>query len=140
MLAFIAGILTVFSYAPFNLWFKAPFAVATLFYVNQNVSAKSAARNGFFFGLGWFGAGISWVHVSIAQFGGLPLIASLLLMLLLVSYLAVYPTLACWLTHKLSRTNSLYSHVYSTLHFNGIPTWHTLNGFPLVKFWLHTYR
>lgn len=107
MLAFIAGILTVFSYAPFNLWFIAPFAVATLFYVNQNVSAKSAARNGFFFGLGWFGAGISWVHVSIAQFGGLPLIASLLLMLLLVSYLAVYPTLACWLTHKLSRTNSL---------------------------------
>ena len=46
------------------------------------------------FGLGWFGAGISWVHVSIAQFGGLPLVASLALMLLLCGYLAIYPMLA----------------------------------------------
>ncbi|MFY8349764.1 apolipoprotein N-acyltransferase [Pseudoalteromonas sp. SSM20] len=107
MLALFAGIFMVLGYAPFNLWPIAPLALATLFYLNHNASNKTAATNGFLFGLGWFGAGISWVHVSIAQFGGLPLIASLLLMLLLVSYLAIYPALACWLTHKFCAKNSL---------------------------------
>ncbi len=52
------------------------------------------------FGLGWFGAGISWVHVSIADFGGLPIVASVALMLILCSYLALYPALALWLCQK----------------------------------------
>ncbi|MBU2978858.1 apolipoprotein N-acyltransferase [Alteromonas sp. C1M14] len=55
---------------------------------------------GWLFGLGWFGAGISWVHVSIADFGGLPLIASVSLMLLLCSYLALYPATALWVTKR----------------------------------------
>ncbi|TDF42493.1 apolipoprotein N-acyltransferase [Alteromonadaceae bacterium M269] len=45
------------------------------------------------FGLGWFGAGVSWVHVSIADFGGIPLIASVLMMAALAGYLALYPAL-----------------------------------------------
>lgn len=56
---------------------------------------------GFSYGLGWFGVGISWVHVSIDQFGGLPLIASLALMALLVAYLAIFPAFAAWLSRKL---------------------------------------
>ena len=50
--------------------------------------------------LGWFGAGISWVHVSIADFGGLPIILSVGLMLILCSYLALYPAFALWLSQK----------------------------------------
>lgn len=56
---------------------------------------------GWWFGLGWFGAGISWVHVSIAEFGGLPLIASIALMALLCGYLALFPALAFTLTARL---------------------------------------
>lgn len=48
---------------------------------------------GFSFGFGWFGAGISWVHVSIADFGGVPLIGSIGLMALLCGYLALYPAI-----------------------------------------------
>lgn len=55
---------------------------------------------GWLFGLGWFGAGISWVHVSIVDFGGLPLIASVSLMLVLCGYLALYPATALWLTKR----------------------------------------
>lgn len=50
-------------------------------------------KSAWFFGLGYFGAGISWVHVSIAEFGGVPLIVSLALMLLLCGYLALFPAL-----------------------------------------------
>ncbi len=52
------------------------------------------------FGFAWFGAGISWVHVSIAQFGGLPLPASIGLMVLLCGYLALYPMLALGLLQR----------------------------------------
>lgn len=45
--------------------------------------------------MGWFGVGISWVHVSIADFGGIPLVGSIALMVILCSYLALYPALFC---------------------------------------------
>lgn len=69
--------------------------------VTKAASWRQAAAAGFSYGLGWFGFGISWVHVSIDQFGGLPLIASLGLMALLVAYLALFPALAALLSYKL---------------------------------------
>lgn len=83
-----------FSYAPFNLWPIAIFSLVAACYVTDKQSTRSAAKYGFAFGFGWFALGISWVHVSIAQFGGLPLPVSLLLMGLLCAYLAIYPALA----------------------------------------------
>lgn len=80
-LAFIAGLILTFSYSPFEIWPIAFISIAAvIFCINPNntgkAHAKSAAKYGFIFGLGWFGAGISWVHVSIATFGGMPLVAS----------------------------------------------------------------
>lgn len=63
-------------------------------------TAEKAKFIGFWFGLGWFGAGLSWVHVSIADFGGLPLAGSVGLMLLLCAYLAIYPALAAHFIKK----------------------------------------
>ena len=83
-----------FSYAPFNLWPIAIFSIVAACFVTDKYSTRSAAKYGFIFGFGWFALGISWVHVSIAQYGGLPLPISLLLMGLLCAYLAIYPALA----------------------------------------------
>ena len=95
------GVANTLAYSPFQNWWL-PFV--TLYFlitaINSAGTAKQAARYGFYYGLGWFGAGISWVHVAIADFGGLPLIASVFLMALLVGYLALFPALASWLTFK----------------------------------------
>lgn len=99
-LALVAGLALTFSYAPFGYWFVAPLSISVLCYCLVKTPPKTAGKYGFIFGLGWFGAGISWVHVSIADFGGLPLVASLALMALLVSYLALYPALAAWLSGR----------------------------------------
>ena len=71
-------------------------------------NVKQATRYGFIFGLGWFSFGLSWIHNAIADFGGLPLFFSLLLMFLLVAYLALFPALFSWLTFKTKDKYSLF--------------------------------
>ena len=93
-----------FAYAPFNFWPLAFLCIAIIMnnaMPSKSITPKEATQHGFIFGLGWFGAGISWVHVAIADFGGLPLIVSLILMLILCAYLAIYPALAFGLSAKL---------------------------------------
>ncbi|MFA3792495.1 apolipoprotein N-acyltransferase [Aliiglaciecola sp. SL4] len=94
----LLGALLTFAYAPFSLWFLTPVLLAGFFY--RLLLTKSGFKTAFAFGLGWFGAGISWVHVSIADFGGLPLVGSLGLMILLCSFLALYPALFAFILKK----------------------------------------
>jgi len=104
LLLIAAGGVTTLAFAPYTLWWLPLLSLALLVFLLQRApTAKQAALRGFSFGLGWFGVGISWVHVSIDQFGGLPLAGSLGLMALLVSYLALFPALASWLSYKLQR-------------------------------------
>lgn len=91
LVTLLFGVLLTLAYAPFNWWWVSVICLSGFFFLLHRSHNK--AKTAFAFGLGWFGAGISWVHVSIAQFGGLPLVASLGLMLILISYLALYPTL-----------------------------------------------
>jgi apolipoprotein N-acyltransferase len=105
LLSFIAGLVMVFAYAPFSFWPVSLLAISFWLILLNNKRATQAAKIGFFFGLGWFASGISWVHVSIDNFGGVPLIVSLLLMLLLCSYLAFYPALACYFASKFNPNN-----------------------------------
>ncbi|RDV24573.1 apolipoprotein N-acyltransferase [Alteromonas aestuariivivens] len=89
----LSGVSLTFAYAPFNAWPVTFLATAVALRQLAGIPHQGF-RLGWLFGLGWFGAGISWVHVSIADFGGLPLIASVGLMLLLCGYLALYPAIA----------------------------------------------
>ncbi len=119
----VAGVLLVFAYAPFSAWWLM-YVILPLWFVHlckiqqkhlqlaennstkadlaqPNTVAKSQRRlltkHSFVFAFGWFASGISWVHVSIDQFGGLPLAISLLLMILLCCYLALFPALAFYI-------------------------------------------
>ncbi|WP_166422851.1 apolipoprotein N-acyltransferase [Paraglaciecola sp. 20A4] len=92
-LSLLTGASLTLSYAPFSYWAVMPIALTGYLCILYKARVDQAAKLGFIFGLGWFGAGISWVHVSIADFGGLPLAGSLGLMLLLCSYLSLYPML-----------------------------------------------
>jgi len=106
-LCFIAGLSLVFAYAPFSQWYLALAIPSIVFYQINAVSAKKASKLIAIFAFGWFASGISWVHVSIDQFGGLPLIISVALMLLLCLYLSIFPAFAAYLTGRFSVNNKL---------------------------------
>ncbi len=108
-----AGGLNTLAFAPYTLWWLPFFTLALLAGVLHHVANwRQAALAGFSYGLGWFGFGISWVHVSIDQFGGLPLIASLGLMALLVAYLALFPALAAVLSYRLRHSILTFAAVW----------------------------
>ena len=94
------GVLLTLAYAPFSIWLVTFISLTGFIYLLSHSLPKQSFKLGFVFGLGWFGAGVSWVHVSIADFGGIPLIGSISLMLLLSAYLALFPALICYLVTK----------------------------------------
>ncbi len=94
--AVFVGALTTLAFAPYQLWPLAIVSPAILLLLIHQQSAKRALWIGYAWGLGQFSTGTSWVHVSIDNFGGMPKIASVFLMALLVGYLAIYSALFTW--------------------------------------------
>jgi len=105
-LAAFVGASTTLAFAPYQIWPMAIFSPILFILLIHNISGKSATFIGFMFGLGQFSAGISWVYISIDTFGGMPKIASLFLVLLLVSYLAIYPALFAGLLNRVCPNNN----------------------------------
>ncbi|ROV58514.1 apolipoprotein N-acyltransferase [Vibrio ponticus] len=104
--AAFVGALTTFAFAPYQIWPLAFVSVAALLCLIHRQTAKKAAWIGYAWGLGQFATGISWVHVSIDNFGGMPKIASLFLMALLVGYLAIYSALFTGLLNRFAPNNN----------------------------------
>lgn len=95
---FAIGLTNTLAFAPYQMTMLPLLTLALLaFAVSIAESKGQAAWFGFAYGIGWFATGVSWVHVSIATFGGMPLAASLSIMALLVLYLSIYPLLAAML-------------------------------------------
>lgn len=69
LLAAIAGSLVTLSLAPFNLWPLGIVSCAIIAWLLNALSPAQAALRGWFYGLGLFGSGSSWVYVSIHVYG-----------------------------------------------------------------------
>ncbi|MCK7458238.1 apolipoprotein N-acyltransferase [Idiomarina aminovorans] len=102
VLLLLCGALLTLAYSPFH-WHWLPFVILPLVVkLIWPLAPRRAFRAGFVFGLGWFGAGLSWIYVSIDQYGGVSLPITLLLLVLLFAYLALFPAIAFWCWQKLS--------------------------------------
>ncbi len=101
--ALLAGLLFTLAFAPFEQSYLAIAALTVLFYTWQGAAAKRAAIRGYLFGLALYGLGVSWVYVSIHDFGGANILVASLLTLLFCGFWALFPSLAGYLVGKLSR-------------------------------------
>lgn len=98
--ALIAGCTVPLAFAPISWFWVGIIALAVLFSLIHNITAKRAWWRGYFFGLGMFGVGVSWVSLSFYQFSELPLIGTIAITSLFVLYLALFPALVTWLLNR----------------------------------------
>jgi len=99
-IAVLAGGALPLAFAPCDYGILAFFAPALLFWLWQQASPKYAALLGFFFGLGFFTVGTSWVFISINTYGNTPLVLSILITAIMISYLALFPALNGYLLQR----------------------------------------
>lgn len=99
-LAFAAGALAPLSFSPLDLWPLALLSVALFYFLLLDTTPRRAALTGWCYGLGLFGAGASWVYVSIHDFGNAPPVPAGLLTLLFVAGLALLIALQSWVFRK----------------------------------------
>lgn len=93
--ALILGAITVSGFAPDTLFFLPLLTLAALFLLWSRASSRrAAAYTGFAFGLGFFGAGVSWVYVSIHEFGGMPMLLAVVATFLFCLVLSLFPAAA----------------------------------------------
>jgi len=105
--ALLLGAATVFGFAPFSLAAVPLLTVAALFALWQHAPrARRAAAIGFFFGLGLFGAGVSWVYVALSTFGEMPAVLAAIGTAGFCAYLALFPAAAGWLCARFAPQRS----------------------------------
>ncbi|WP_244887591.1 apolipoprotein N-acyltransferase [Rickettsiella grylli] len=93
MSALIAGGLLAFAFAPVGIY---PFAIlspAVLFLLWLKSSAGQAFILGLLFGIGFYGIGVSWVFISIHEFGHTSLFLASLITGLFIVILALFTAL-----------------------------------------------
>jgi len=101
-IAVISGMCGVFAFAPYNIWPAYAVTISTgIWLIKHAKNHIIALKSGFFLGFGFFGAGVSWVYVSIADYGQIGLVLSILITLLFISLLASFYALAFSLAWKL---------------------------------------
>jgi len=101
IIAFFLGALTVAGYAPFYFYPLPVVTLAGLFYLwSQAATARAAAVAGFAFGLGFFLFGVSWVYVSLHEFGAMPAPLAATATFLFCAFLALLPAAAGYATAR----------------------------------------
>lgn len=105
--AALAGLCSLFSFAPFGAWPLQLLLFAFLFYqVGMDTSVRRATWIGWAFGLGWSVAGMHWLYIAMNRFGGLAAPLAALAILLLASYMGLFAAFAtgfaAWLRRRWS--------------------------------------
>lgn len=92
LLAAALGAASVLAFAPFRLFWLLPLTLAGLFLLFERApTRRRAGLIGFTFGLAYFLVGVSWVYISLHDFGGMPALLAGAATLLFCAILALAP-------------------------------------------------
>lgn len=98
--ALLLGIVLACSFAPFELFPFAILAPAAWLWLWMNQTPARAFWLGYWYGLGWFGAGVYWIYISIHLYGDVPPIGAGLVTLALFAFMALYPAYVAYFTNR----------------------------------------
>ncbi|WP_225639369.1 apolipoprotein N-acyltransferase [Candidatus Profftia sp. (ex Adelges kitamiensis)] len=137
LLAFILGATGTLSFSPYDCWPTALISMIGLLAVPLNCKTKKTIILGFLWGMGLFGTGVSWIYISIKQFGGMSTPINILLITLLITYLSFYPMLFTGLLNYFWPTVNFWRLVVAapTLwQITELLRSYILTGFPWLQF------
>lgn len=133
LLAAFAGVLFPLSFSPYHLWYLTPVSICLLLLAlsdNGRPSGHSAFKTGWFYGLGMFGNGTSWIYISIHDYGftGMPL--AILMTMFFVMGLSLLPALQLTLFKRgFCNISPVWSFPALWVLFEWVRSW-ILTGFP----------
>jgi apolipoprotein N-acyltransferase len=87
--ALIAGALLPLSLAPFNIWPLAILSMAALGLLIDRQPLTTVLWRSWFFAVGMYAVGVSWIYVSISGFGGAPAPLAGFLVIIFAFFMAV---------------------------------------------------
>ncbi|NVK37993.1 MAG: apolipoprotein N-acyltransferase [Gammaproteobacteria bacterium] len=132
--ALIAGALLPFSFAPYNFWPVQILSIAFIYVALKSLTPKQALWRGWWYGLGVFASGVSWVYVSIHVYSHTPMVLAFLMTLFFVAGLAWFFALMTYSFQKWfsQKTLPLLGFAIIWTLFEWLRSWF-LGGFP----WLY---
>jgi apolipoprotein N-acyltransferase len=125
----------VVAFAPFGFYPLALVTLAWLVHAWRSRAPRDCAWLGFAFGLGLFGAGVSWVYVSMHSVGGMPALLAAAATLIFCAFLAVFPAAAGWLQARVPAGAALRACLLipaAWTLFEWLRSW-MLTGFPWLS-------
>ena len=106
LFVFLSGALLSLAFSPVDFYFLALLSPSVLFYSLLFATPRRAAWLGWWFGIGFFGVGVSWGFIAVYEFGLSSIFASVVLTLIGVSFMASYISLQSYLSVLfINRTN-----------------------------------
>jgi apolipoprotein N-acyltransferase len=130
LFSLIAGLLYPLAFAPWGWWPLVLLSIALFWWSLRDASARQAVLRGWLFGLGSFGFGVSWLHVSMYQYGGTPLWLALPMTGLFAAAMALYPAALAGLSVRLGHRGAVFTGLWLLIDWlRGL----LLTGFP----WLY---
>ncbi len=101
LLATLSGGLAVAGFAPYGFW-PAPIMSLTVLMLlwRRTPTPLAAAETGFLWGMGFFVSGVSWIEISLHDFGGMPVVLAILAILVFAAVLALFPAAVGYLAAR----------------------------------------
>lgn len=130
----VAGALTPLGLAPYSFWLLPVLSLTLLAAVLHRGNFKHCLVHSLAFGLGYYGMGVSWVYISIHEYGNAPAPLAALMTFLFVAFLAFVFSLPLSLIHWVKNKNLRLLIAFPLLW--GLGEWSRswlLTGFP----WLY---
>ncbi len=129
-LALIAGLLYPLAFEPWGWWPLVLLSPALGWWSLRRVPVREAVLRGWLYGLGLFGLGVAWVHVSIHVYGATPLWLAVPMTAIFAAGLALYYALLFGLTRRLGGGALVFAGLWVLVDW--VRGW-LLTGFP----WLY---
>jgi len=121
LLAALSGGLAVAGFAPYGFWPAPLLSLTVLMLLWRRARTRwAAAETGFLWGMGFFVSGVSWIEISLHDFGGMPRILAILAILLFAAVLALFPAMVGYLSAR------FFAERPKTRWLLGIPAFWTL--------------